>query len=101
VVAFGIFKTLVIGIGLGILAANVLVFTIQRYWLAENLHVAVSLAAAVGAFALSNVLMPESGLLTVTIMGIWLANQNKISIRHLVEFKENLRVLLLSVLFLL
>jgi len=39
-----------------------------------------------------------SGLLTVTITGVWLVNQNKISIRQLVEFKGNLRVLLLAVL---
>lgn len=101
VVLQGIFLTLGIGFGLGIAAANVLVMMIRRYWIPEHLHVAVSLAMAIGAFALSNAAMPESGLLTVTIMGIWLANQNKVSIRHLVEFKENLRVLLLAVLFVL
>jgi hypothetical protein len=73
----------------------------RRYWIPEMLHVAISLAIALGAFALSNTIMHESGLLTVTVMGVWLANQNKVSIRHLVEFKENLRVLLLSVLFVL
>jgi NhaP-type Na+/H+ or K+/H+ antiporter len=97
----GIFLTLGIGLGVGIGAANALVVMIRRYWIPEHLHVAISLAMAVGAFALSNSIMSESGLLTVTIMGIWMANQNKVSIRHLVEFKENLRVLLLSVLFVL
>lgn len=101
VVFRGVFLTLAIGIGLGIGTANALVFTIRRYWIPEHLHVAISLALAVGAFALSNMVMPESGLLTVTVMGIWMANQNKVSIRHLIEFKENLRVLLLSVLFVL
>ncbi len=100
-VILGVIKTLVIGLGLGILGANTLVLLIRRYWIPEMLHVAVSLAMALGAFALSNTLMHESGLLTVTIMGVWLANQNKVSIRHLVEFKENLRVLLLAVLFVL
>jgi NhaP-type Na+/H+ or K+/H+ antiporter len=100
-VTWGVIKTLAIGLGFGILGANTLVFLIRRYWIPEMLHVAVALALALGTFALSNVLMHESGLLTVTIMGVWLANQNKVSIRHLVEFKENLRVLLLSVLFVL
>jgi len=27
-------------------------------------------------------------------MGIWLANQKTVSVKHIVEFKENLRVLL-------
>ncbi|MCF6286007.1 MAG: cation:proton antiporter, partial [Candidatus Hydrogenedentes bacterium] len=100
-VAWGVVKTLGIGLGLGILSANTLVLLIRRYWIPEMLHVAFSLALVLGAFALSNTLMHESGLLTVTIMGVWLANQKKVSIRHLVEFKENLRVLLLSVLFIL
>lgn len=100
-IPMGIAKTLAIGLGFGILGANALVLMIRRYWIPEFLHVAISLAMAIGAFALSNTLMEESGLLTVTIMGVWLANQNKISIRQLVEFKENLRVLLLAVLFVL
>jgi hypothetical protein len=37
--------------------------------------------------------------LTVTILGIVLANQNQVSIKHIVEFKENLRVILISTLF--
>jgi len=100
-VALGVAKTLGIGLGLGILGAKFLVFLIRRYWIPETLHVAFSLALAVGAFAVSNTLMHESGLLTVTIMGVWLANQNQVSIRHLVEFKENLCVMLLSFLFVL
>jgi NhaP-type Na+/H+ or K+/H+ antiporter len=52
-------------------------------------------------FTTSNLFQHESGLLTVTIMGIMLANQKSVQIRHIVEFKENLRVLLISVLFIL
>lgn len=40
-------------------------------------------------------------LLAVTVMGILMANQRKVDIRHIVEFKENLRTLLLSGLFIL
>ena len=43
--------------------------------------------------------MPESGLLAVTVMGLLLANQRAVSIKHIVEFKESLTVLLVSVLF--
>jgi len=39
-------------------------------------------------FILSNLLQNESGLLTVTIMGSLLANQKKISIKHIIEFIE-------------
>jgi hypothetical protein len=51
------------------------------------------------AFTAANGLQDESGLLAVTVMGITLANQNRVSIRHVVEFKETLTVLLISCLF--
>jgi CPA1 family monovalent cation:H+ antiporter len=46
-----------------------------------------------------NRLAPEAGLVTVTILGVALANQKLVPVRHVVEFKENLRVLLISCLF--
>jgi hypothetical protein len=50
-------------------------------------------------FVGSNLVQAESGLLTVTLMGVLLANQKWISIKHIIEFKENLRVLLIASLF--
>ncbi|UCC48004.1 MAG: cation:proton antiporter, partial [Gemmatimonadota bacterium] len=55
----------------------------------------------VAAFAASNVLQTESGLLTATLMGVALANQKTVDVKHIIEFKENLRVLLISSLFIL
>ena len=65
----------------------------------DFLHGAVFLTAALGAFAVSNWLQPESGLITVTLMGIVLANQKDIRVHHVLEFKEHLGVLLISFLF--
>jgi hypothetical protein len=50
-------------------------------------------------FALSNYLQHESGLLTVTVMGIWLANMKGVQVEKIVDFKESLSVFLISVLF--
>ncbi len=50
-------------------------------------------------FIISNLIQHESGLVTVTILGIFLVNQKKVSIKHIIEFKENLRVILISTLF--
>ena len=94
-----ILKTGVIGIGLGCLSAIVLVEAVKRYWLPDYLHGLAFLSTALAVFALSNWLMHESGLVTVTVMGIYLANQSRISIEHVVEFKENLGVFLISCLF--
>ena len=84
---------------LGFVAAGLLVEAVRRYWLPDYLQGVTFLAVALGAFAASNALQHESGLATVTVMGVVLANQRKASIRHVVEFKEHLGVLLISCLF--
>ncbi len=92
-------KIVLIGLVLGISSAYLLVLLMERYWIPDFLHNPVFLSVALGMFTLSNVLVPEAGLLTVTIMGVALANQKRIPVRHVLEFKENLRVLLISCLF--
>ncbi len=52
-------------------------------------------------FSISNLLFHESGLLTVTVMGAWLANMRGVPTRPIIEFKETLSVLLISGLFIL
>ena len=59
----------------------------------------VALALVVVSFVSSNVIQHESGLLTTTLMGVILANQKYVRIKELAEFKETLRVLLISALF--
>lgn len=98
-VLMGLLQTAAVGGVLGSSVALGLLQTLQRFWIADYLHSPVILASVVVAFALSNLLQPESGLLTVTIMGLILANQKHVSVRHVAEFKENLQVLLISTLF--
>jgi hypothetical protein len=50
-------------------------------------------------FGLSEMGQPESGLLATTVMGMTLANQKFADVEHIVEFKEHLRILLISGLF--
>ncbi|MFI4873884.1 MAG: cation:proton antiporter [Blastopirellula sp. JB062] len=99
VAALAIIKTLVVGIVLGTLSAVTLIFLLRRFWIPDFLHNASILAAILVVFAASNAVQKESGLLTVTVLGIVLANQKRIPVRHIFEFKENLRVLLISCLF--
>lgn len=54
-----------------------------------------------GSFAISNVFAHESGLLTVTIAGMILANMRHVDVDGILEFKETLSVLLISALFIL
>ena len=94
-------KTVVIGGVVGWLAARCVVFLLSRHWIPDFLQNPVTLMIVVGVFTLSNLLQEESGLLTTTVMGVLLANQKTVSVKHIIEFKENLRVLLLSSLFIL
>jgi NhaP-type Na+/H+ or K+/H+ antiporter len=95
-----LFLTLLVGGGLGALATAALVVPLRRFWIPDSLQNAVTLAFIFGAFSISNLLQPEAGLLAVTVMGIGLANQKHVTVKQLVEFKENLTLLLLSSLFL-
>ena len=91
--------TLVIGFTLAVVIGETLVQVTKRFWLPDHLHAVLFLAAAMGSFALSNYLAHESGLVTVTLLGIYLANQSRVSLTHVLEFKENVGVFLISSLF--
>ncbi|HQV22603.1 MAG: sodium:proton antiporter [Moraxellaceae bacterium] len=51
------------------------------------------------AYWLSNLIQHEAGLLTVTLMGLIIGNMKLVEIEPLRHFKENLTIVLLSVLF--
>ncbi|MDP2471665.1 MAG: cation:proton antiporter [Candidatus Palauibacterales bacterium] len=95
----GLLTTIVIGAVLAAAGAGLMIWLLARRWVPEFLQSPLSLTLVVAAFAGSNALQPESGLLTVTLMGMVMANQRSVNVRHIVEFKENLRVLLISSLF--
>lgn len=83
------------------LAAALLVLVLQRYWVPDYLQAAVTFMLVAGSYAAADALQPESGLMAVTVMGITLANQRRVDIHAIIEFKEQLRTLLLSSLFVL
>ena len=91
--------TLLTALVLSISSALLIVQMLRRYWVPDYLQNPLVLALVVLVFALSNQLHHESGLVTITLLGVILANQRSVPIRHIVEFKENLRTLLISTLF--
>lgn len=98
-VAGSLATTLVVGLTLGAVTAAALIALLSRFLVPDYLQNPVILAIVILVFAVSNALSPESGLVTVTVLGVLLANQERVTVKHIVEFKENLRVLLISVLF--
>jgi len=94
-------RTLIFGGLLGVWGALALMVIIKRNWVPEYLQEVMTFVTVIGVFTISNIQQSESGLLAVTIMGIILANQREVVIKHIVTFKENLTILLLSSLFVL
>lgn len=97
----GLAATLFGGGGIGLLGALIMVVLLRARQIPDFLQNPITLAMVVAVATFSNSLQAESGLFAVTVMGIALANQRQVEVHHIIEFKENLRVLLLSVLFIL
>ncbi len=92
---------LVAGTLVGVLAGLILTQLIKRHWAPDALQNPFAFMLVVVAFAGANHWVSESGLVAVTVMGFLIANQSGLYVQHIVEFKENLRVLLLGSLFIL
>lgn len=93
--------TIIDGSFIGALGAGILYVMLKKHWIPEYLQNPITLMIVIASFTISNLLQHESGLLAVTIMGILLANQKSAKVKHIIEFKENLQVLLISALFIL
>lgn len=93
--------TILVGFGGGLLLAGLLVLFFRQFWIPDFLHSPFTLMIVIGSFAASNLIQHESGLLTVTVLGVALANQKFVKVEHILEFKENLQVLLIASLFIL
>ena len=92
-------KTLVVGFGVALALGYVLELLMRRHAIPDFLHGVVFLAAAVGALTVSNMIQPDSGLLTVTVLGVYLGNRPDLHLEHVREFKEHLQVLFVGGLF--
>ncbi|MEX2498276.1 MAG: sodium:proton antiporter [Wenzhouxiangellaceae bacterium] len=71
----------------------------QRGGVPEHLKPPVLMVLVLGVFTLSNQVQHEAGLLSVTLMGMVLGNMPLSGREDLQRFKENLTVVLVSVLF--
>lgn len=87
------------GLLVGALSALLLAIFLRRHWIPHYLINVVTLSMVVLAFAASDYLAHESGLLAVTVMGIWLANSRGLDLGELLSFKESLSILIISALF--
>lgn len=93
--------TLLAGIGLGLATAFLLDTALRRFLIPDQLAVPITFAFVIASYVASNEIQEESGLLAVTVLGMYLARRESSTIRQVLEFNESVRTLLISVLFIL
>lgn len=98
-VVFGVLRTLAFGGGIGWIGGRMVAHLFERYLVPDMLHVPFTFGSVAAAFAVTNALQPEAGLLAVTIMGIVLGNRRTLETAHIAEWKEQLSTILVSALF--
>lgn len=89
------------GVVTGLLAAEVLGRLLRAHLLPEYLWNLTTVAMVILALAGANAITHEAGLLAVTVMGIRMANMRDLDVRSILNFKEELSLLLVSGLFIL
>ena len=97
--AEALLRSLGSGVVLGLAGALLLGQAIKRHWAPEYLLNYLSLALVLLVFASANAIEHESGLLAVTVMGIMLANMRDVHMEDVLDFKEHLTLVLVSLLF--
>ncbi len=90
-IAVAVVLTAVLGFGLQAVLA--------RHLVPDFLHPVLTLAAVVGSLVGSNLIQAESGLLTVTLLGLFLGNRAGKHLHGVQEFKEHLQVIFVGALF--
>lgn len=95
------FQVILIGFAAGAFGAGFLYLFIKRNWIPPYLLNVFTLALVLGVFIFSDVLAHESGLLSVVVMGMILGNLDVPRLKDILDFKESLSILLISILFIL
>lgn len=98
-IAWIFFSTVGVGAAIGMIAGFGFGLLIRNHLIPESIRNYSALAIACFAFALSDTIIHESGLLAVTLAGIILANMRDVNTRSILGFKEDLTVVLVSALF--
>jgi Trk K+ transport system NAD-binding subunit len=92
-------KSIVFGGALGAAGAWIMMQLLRRHILPDHLHIAATLGVLAGVFLVSELIQTNAGLICAIVMGAIIANKCKANISHILEFKENLTILLVSFLF--
>ncbi|MGB5720832.1 MAG: cation:proton antiporter, partial [Woeseiaceae bacterium] len=90
---------ILVGAGLGVLIGHAFGVVLRKHWLPDYLRDYAALAMVILVFGLAESVASESGLLAVTIMGVWQANMRDLDLDDILDFKESLTIVLVAGLF--
>jgi NhaP-type Na+/H+ or K+/H+ antiporter len=96
-----LFASLAVGTVVGVAAAILMFPILGTRRLAGRDKVAATLMVVVASFAVSDTILADSGLVATIVMGVALANQHRVRIDQVAEFKETLVPILVGILFVL
>ncbi|MBW7884599.1 MAG: sodium:proton antiporter, partial [Caldilineaceae bacterium] len=100
-VAISFLQMVGVGTVLGLGAGGFVYVALHRYLVPDYLRDIMVLSVVIVAFVISDQLAHESGLFTVTVMGISLANTDLRKLHEVLYFKEKISLLLIATLFIL
>ncbi|MGD9947711.1 MAG: cation:proton antiporter [Desulfobulbus sp.] len=92
-------RLLIVGTSIGIGCGYFLGAALRSNRIPDFLRNVGTLSVVLVSFIAANGLQSESGLVTVTVMGIWLANMKDVDVQGIIDFKESISLLLISLLF--
>jgi NhaP-type Na+/H+ or K+/H+ antiporter len=98
---FEFVKVIALGTVWGVTGGVTLGQMLKRHVFPDYLQNYAGLAFVLLVFTASNALGQESGLIAVTVMGLFMANMKDLNVEELLSFKEHLTVVLISMLFIL
>ncbi|MCB0830002.1 MAG: sodium:proton antiporter [Solirubrobacterales bacterium] len=96
-----LFLSLGVGGVVGVIGAALMMPILGTKKLAGRDKVAATLMMVVACFAAADAVLSDSGLVATIVMGVALANQHRVRIEQVAEFKETLVPILVGILFVL
>jgi NhaP-type Na+/H+ or K+/H+ antiporter len=96
---WAVVKTVVVAFGIGLALGALLEVLMRRHAIPDFLHGVTFLAAAVGGMVAADAVQDQSGLVAVTVLGVYVGNRPDLHVEHVAEFKEHLQVLFVGALF--
>lgn len=89
----------ILGVATGLFLGFLIGVSFRRHYIPEYLKSFFVLAVVVVGFIISDAVMHGAGLLMVTVAGLVMANMKDIRVADILSFKENLSIVIISILF--